>query len=70
VENINDPKDCENIESNLIITKKDSIKSQYYEDMQKEIETYKENHLKEMNHEINRLKEFHMNEIQSFESKL
>lgn len=50
--------------------KKDSIKSQYNEEMHKEIEAYKENHLREMNEEINRLKEFHVNEIQSFESKL
>lgn len=53
---------------NLI--KKDSIKSQYKEEMNKEIETYKENHLMEMDEEINKLKEFHINEIKSFESKL
>lgn len=58
-----------NITSDLHFRKQDSVKSQYNDEIFKEIENYKENHFREMNQEIEKLKEFHANEIQSFESK-
>jgi len=60
-------KDSENINSDLIIKKKDSKNSQFDEE-KIEILNFQENHFKEMEEEINKLKEFHINEIQLFES--
>jgi len=58
----------ENIDSELKFKKQDSVKSQYSEEINTEIEIYRENHFKEMKEEIEKVKQSHMTEIQNFES--
>lgn len=62
-------KENEDLNSESQLKRDDSLKFHYSDDIEKEIEDFKEKYYKEMEEEIIKQKQFHMNEIQSFESK-